>query len=198
LGVLPFSLDDESWSLMLAGTGTDDWTWNSATSQIEAGPDGILELDLYPQGTGSPGNRGTVDVGSNNNSTADIARQILNGVTPQDLEYHGGSLEFDSNGELFLNGDTGISAGIKDELLAIKGKPRVIPVFTQVTGNGNNAQYTIVRFVGIRICEVQLTGSVSSKRVIVQPAQVVAKGGIPSTGSTTTSYYVYSPTWLVR
>ncbi|HJN11498.1 MAG TPA: Tad domain-containing protein [Pirellulaceae bacterium] len=197
LGILPFALDNESWNAMLSGNGTDVWKWNATTSQVEAGSDGILELNLYPQGTGSPGNRGTVDIGSNNNSTADIARQILDGVTPADLAYHGGSLEFDSNGEISLNGDTGISAGIKDELLSIKGEPRIIPVYTQLTGNGNNAQYTIVKFVGIRICDVKLTGSMSSKRVIVQPAQMVAEGGIPSTG-TTTSSYVYSPTWIIR
>ncbi len=197
LGMLPFALDVETWDAMIGGAGTDDWTWNASTSQIEAGPDGILEINLCPQGTGSPGNRGTVDIGSNNNSTADIARQILDGVTPADLAYHGGSLEFDSYGELSLNGDTGISAAIKGELLAIKGEPRVIPVFTLLTANGDNAQYTIVRFVGIRICEVKLTGALSRKRVMIQPAQVVARGGIPGTG-TTTSSFIYSPTWIVR
>ena len=197
LGMLPFALDLESWNDMLNGIGPDDWTWNAATSQVEAGSDGILELNLYPQGTGSPGNRGTVDIGSDNNSTADISRQILDGVTPADLAHHGGSLEFNSSGELFLNGDTGISAGIKDELLAIKGKPRVVPLYTQVTGPGNNAQYTLVKFVGVRICEVKLTGPNGSKRVMVQPTQIVAEGRIPGTG-TTTSSYVYSPTWILH
>ena len=96
---------------------------------------------------GSPGNRGTVDIGSSNNSTNDIARQILYGISASDLAYHGGKLEFNSCGYLILNGDTGISAGVKDELAEIKGQPRCIPVFSQVNGPGNNADYKIVKCV---------------------------------------------------
>jgi hypothetical protein len=57
--------------------------------------------------------------------------------------------------------------------------------------------YTIVQFAGIRIMNVKLTGSQSGKRVIVQPANIVARGGIPSATSGTTPF-VYSPVWLVR
>ena len=195
--VLPFALDQQTWLDVLAGGGTDDWTWNEETEQVTSGPDGIKEVNLFPQGTGSPGNRGTVDIGAPNNSTADLARQIVHGITPEDLEYVGGSLELDASGELSLNGDTGISAGMKEELDSIKGQPRIIPIFTQVSGNGNNAQYTIVNFVGIRVLEVKLTGPMSSKRVIVQPANIVIRGGIPSSGPKV-SWFIYSPVWLVR
>jgi len=197
LEILPFALDLDTWQDLLDGLGTDDWTWDTELAEIRSGPDGILEVNLFPQGTGSPGNRGTVDIGSNNNSTADIARQIVEGISPADLEYHGGKLEFDENGELDLNGDTGISAGVKDELASIKGQPRIIPIFSQVTGPGNNAMYTIVAFAGIRIMDVKLTGNMSGKRVIIQPAVIVAHGGIPAPGDQT-SYFVYSPVWLVR
>ncbi|HIQ22654.1 MAG TPA: hypothetical protein EYH34_15620 [Planctomycetes bacterium] len=197
LDILPFALDLETWDGLLGGVGNDDWTWNEQLEQVEAGPDGILGVNLFPQGTGSPGNRGTVDIGSSNTSTADIARQILYGISQEDLAHHGGKLEFDENGELFLNGDTGISAGFKDELASIKGEPRIIPIFSEVTGPGNNAMYTIVRFVGIRIMEVKLTGPMSRKRVMVQPAKVITKGGIPATGPPK-SYFIYSPVWIVR
>jgi hypothetical protein len=198
LDFLPFALDKETWDNMMAGGGDDDWYWDPETKSIVSGSDGVREINLYPQGTGSPGNRGTVDVGSNNNSTADIARQIVHGVSASDLAYHGGKLELNSDGLLFLNGDTGISAGIKDELLSIKGKPRIIPIFSTVVGPGNNATYTIVAFVGIRILDVKLTGSMNSKRVTIQPAKVVTKGGIPSTTGGYQSQYVYSNVWLVR
>jgi hypothetical protein len=195
--ILPFALDLETWAALLNGVGSDNWTWDADTGTISPGADGVLELNLYPQGTGSPGNRGTVDIGSANNSTADIARQILEGVNASDLAYHGGKLELDESGELDLNGDTGISAGVKDELASIQGQPRIIPIFSQVVGPGNNAEYTIVQFVGVRILDVKLTGSMTSKRVIVQPAKVVTRGGIPRS-DTQHSYYVYSPVWLVR
>ena len=198
LDLLPFALDEDTWDDMLAGGGTDNWRWNNSTKTVTAGSDGIREVNLFPQSTGAPGNRGTVDIGGSNNSTADIARQILEGVNSADLAHHGGKLEFDDNGELELNGDTGISAGVKDELNSIKGQPRVIPVFRSVSGPGNNAQYVIVKFVGIRICEVQLTGKMSNKRLIIQPANVWIRGGIPGPPQATTSQYVYSPVWLVR
>jgi hypothetical protein len=144
-----------------------------------------------------PGNRGTVDIGSSNNSTADIARQIVSGISAADLAYLGGSLRFDETGVLHLNGDTGISAGVKDELASIVGLPRLIPIFRSVVGPGNNADYTIVKFVGIRILAVKLTGSMSSKHVTIQPANVIAKGGIYEQGATGTQY-IYSPIRLVR
>jgi len=198
LGILPLALDKETWDdMLLRSGGTDNWMWDEQEQRVRRGRDGIREVNLYPQGTGSPGNRGTVDIGSSNNSTADIARQILHGISPQDLAYHGGKLEFDQNGKLYLNGDTGISAGVKDELASIIGQPRIIPVFSQVTGPGNNATYTIVRFVGVRIMEVSLTGSNSSKCVIVQPAQVVTRGGIPG-GQSGQTTFIYSPVRLVK
>jgi len=197
LGILPFALDEDTCLDMLAGTGDDAWNWDASTNQVYSGSDGIVEANLYPQGTGSPGNRGTVDIGSSNNSTKDISRQIVDGVSADDLSYHGGKLELDEYGNLYLNGDTGISAGVKDELASIIGQPKVLPVFRTVTGNGNNATYQIVRFVGVRILSVKLTGSMSKKRVIIQPATVTALGAIPSSSSGT-SNFIYSPVWLVR
>lgn len=181
----------------MSGSGSDGWRWNASNSTVTSGTDGIREVNLYPQGTGSPGNRGTVDIGSSNNSTNDIARQIVDGISGSDLSYFpSGELKFNSQGKLYLNGDTGISAGVKDELASIIGQPRIIPIFETVSGPGNNAEYTIVKFAGVRIMEVVLTGSMSKKRVIIQPCAVNVKGGIASTAGR--SNFMYSPVWLVR
>jgi hypothetical protein len=197
LDILPFALDEDTWNNMLAGGGDDNWHWDKEAKAITQGSDGIREVNLYPQATGSPGNRGTVDIGPSSNSTSHLEGQILNGVSPADLAHHGGKLEFDQNGFLYLGADPGISAGMKDALEAIKGKPRIIPIFRTLTGNGNNAQYGIVCWVGVRILDVKLTGSNNSKRVIIQPANIVTKGGIPNeTGQS--SWYVYSPVKLIR
>jgi hypothetical protein len=195
--ILPFALDINTWNDLINGNSCDQWRWDKETKTSVPGSDGYVEVNLYPQGTGSPGNRGTVDIGGSNNSTADIARQILEGVSPEDLAHHGGKLEFDHCDKLYLNGDTGISAGVKDELASIIGQPRTIPVFQSVSGNGNNANYTIVKFQGIRIMAVRLTGSMSKKHVTIQVCPVMAQGVIPSTSSGT-SEYVYSPVVLVR
>ncbi|MCA9148550.1 MAG: hypothetical protein KDA92_04605, partial [Planctomycetales bacterium] len=170
LDILPIAFDVGSWNTLICNAGgNDDWSWDPEDQTITPGPDGCLEINLYPQGTGSPGNRGTVDIGSSNNSTNDLKRQITDGISPSDLEHHGGKLELTScNGSdpsLSLNADTGISAAIKAQLDEIKGEPRVIPIFSQISGNGNNANYTITGFVGIRIMEVKLTGAMNQKRV---------------------------------
>jgi uncharacterized membrane protein len=198
LGILPFALDEETWLAMLAGGGFDDWSWDPVNHTLGPGNDGIREVNLYPQGTGSPGNRGTVDIGSSNNSTSDIARQIVHGVNSSDLSHlPGGKLALNGDGVLFLNGDTGISAGVKDELASIVGQTRVIPIFRSVDGPGNNAEYEIVLFVGVRVLDIKLTGAMSGKRVIVQPANVKMEGGIAG-GDNQTSYFVHSPVWIVR
>jgi Flp pilus assembly protein TadG len=199
LPILPFALDEETWD-NLPISGTDDWCYNPDTKTVTAGGDGIREVNLYPQGTGMPGNRGTVDIGGGNNSTSDICRQIRDGISPADMDAlsaGGRTLEFNDDGDLFLNGDTGISAGCKDDLASIIGKPRIIPIFSTVVGPGNNAEYTIVKFVGVRITYVKLTGSMASKKVMIQPCNVVTKGGIYEPGANTTER-IYSPVWLVR
>lgn len=195
--LLPITLDYPTWIDWLDGVGTDDWTYNKETKQVTAGADGWVEVDLYPKGNGSPGNRGMVDIGSNNNSTNDIARQILHGISAEDLAHHGGKIEFDSCGKLYLNGDTGISAGVKDELWQIRGEPRIIPIFEEVNGPGNNAIYTIVAWQGIRIMDVKLTGPMKKKHLTIQVAPAVGRGVIPST-TVGTSGYVYSPVILIE
>jgi Flp pilus assembly protein TadG len=199
IDILPYALDLETWTDWIEDETItkDTYSWNPESKTVSVGSDGFVEVNLFPQGTGSPGNRGTVDIGGSNNSTADIASQILYGITPEDLAVHGGSLEFDACGKLYLNGDTGISAGVKDELASIIGKPRIIPIFSNVTGNGNNAMYTIVKWQGIRIMAVKLTGSMSQKHVTIQVAPVVAYGIIPASSSGT-SKYVYSPVVLIK
>ena len=197
LDLLPFALDQQTWLALEAGSGSDNWGYDEQSKQVFWGPDGVLECNLYPQGTGSPGNRGTVDIGPSNNSTNDIARQILHGVSAADMAAIGGSIEFNSTGYVILNGDTGISAGVKDELAAIRGHRRIIPVFSHVVGPGNNADFYIVKWVGVRIMEVKLTGSKNVKRLIVQPAPVETMGVIPGESQSYTEY-VYSPAFLVN
>lgn len=203
--VLPLALHVNAWNNLLAGTFTtgDNFRYNEATGQVTAGSDGIRELNLYPGGGSGqlpPGNFGTVDIGGANNSTSDLSRQIRYGISPDDIQELGFDLVLGPSGSFQLNGDTGLSAGIKDDLAAIKGLPRTIPLFSSVTGPGNNAMYTIVGFAGVRIMDVKLTGSMSSKKVIIQPAYVIDDSAVaggpglqPGQGD-----FVYRPVELVR
>lgn len=195
--LLPFALDLQTWNSMEDGCVHDDYRYDASTGTVSVGSDGAPEVNLYPQGTGSPGNRGTVDIGGANNSTADIARQIVQGISEGDLLALNKPLVFDANGQLTLNGDTGISAGVKDELASIIGQTRIIPIFSSVSGNGNNAVYKIVKWAGVRILDVRLTGPMSKKMVMVQPAPVITRNVVVGS-STSNSSHVFTPVLLVR
>ena len=180
----------------VAGSTVDDYMMENG--EVVAGSNGIFETNLYPKGTGAPGNRGTVDIGDSNNSTNDLARQILHGISRQDFVDLGKPLVFDEHGELHLNGDTGISAGIKDELASLIGKTRIVPIFTEVSGQGNNSVFAIVKFEGVRILDVKLTGKKSQKRVIVQPATVVGRGIKVDWSGQNHSSHLLTPVMLVE
>lgn len=198
LKLLPFALDEETWQDCLDEATFDNYDFEEGNGEVYSGGDGVWEVNLFPQGTGSPGNRGTVDIGSSNNSTNDIKRQILHGISEQDLIDLGKPLNLSDSGTMTLNGDTGISAAVKSQLNSIIGETRVIPIFSTVSGNGNNASYTIVKWVGIRIMYVKLTGAMSKKRLIVQPAHVTSPYTISGTVGSDASDFLLSPVKLAQ
>ncbi|HTI50019.1 MAG TPA: pilus assembly protein TadG-related protein [Planctomycetaceae bacterium] len=195
--ILPIAYDETSWNQLLAGVGSDAYSYNSSTGAVTAGSDGVLEIDLYPYGNQSltPGNRGTVKIGVSNNSTATLSDQILNGVSIDQLATIGGSITIPNGSSITLGGNPGLSAAIKSPLTAIIGQPRAIPIFRSVSGPGNNAQYQIVKFVGIRILDVQLTGG--TKYVKAQPAVLMSETVTYGT-ATNVSDYIYTKPKLVN
>ncbi len=200
--LLPLALHIDTWRAMLAGVSHsgDNYDFDSDSESVVSMGDGIQELNIYPGGGANqlpPGNFGTVDIGSANNSTADIARQIVHGVNRADLAHFGGELRLGDDGTLTLEGDTGLSASVKDDLEAILGIPRTVPLFNAVAGPGNNSVYTIVGFAGIRVMHVKLTGPMSGKEVIIQPAFVIDETAVTDEGSGN-SYFVYLPVQLVK
>jgi hypothetical protein len=180
IDILPIALDLGSWTDLLdqAYSGTshgydDDYSWTSGSGLVASGCDSIPEISMYPDlnSGDAPGNRGMVDLGAAGNSTADIKRQIVYGLNAFDLSFFPDSeITFDNSGALYLNGDTGISAGVEDALESIIGQVRAIPIFIEVTGQGNNATYTVVKFVGVRIMDVRLSGGPAKRHLTVQPA----------------------------
>jgi hypothetical protein len=191
--ILPITVDEDDWD-DVPQIGVDDWTWNPATETIESGPDGIPELVLFPQGN-SAGNYGTVNVGISSNSTPHIARQIREGLNQSDLDYHGGELKL-QNGELTLSGNTGITASLKDDLMAVAGQPRIVPLYEHVTGQGNTTSFRIVKWAGIRIMHVKLTGT--SIGIQAQPVNVRFKGVIQGEPGEEYSNYVFSQPYLIK
>ena len=66
-----------------------------------------------------------------------------------------------------FTGDPGISGGVENAFQSIVGQRRIIPLYSEVVMNGNNATYTISGFAGVTIVAVDLKGN--PKRIVAQP-----------------------------
>ncbi len=199
LMMLPFTILYDTWVEGMDGDNhppdcacphepdVDDYTYDPVTGTVSPGGDGIPEMKLYPNKDGIcgqedlPGNFGTIDIGPSNNSTDDIRRQIIYGISQADLDAIGGLLMTDEGGGNFsqwLEGDTGVSTTVRFELDDIIGQPRLIPLYSVAVGNGNNTEYKIVKFVGARVMDVNMTGALQNRNVVVQPCQVSCPSAI--------------------
>jgi hypothetical protein len=181
--LLPIVLDVTTYNAMIAGQTQDQYTWNPTTDTVSSGADGVTESVLYPVGSGSPGNWGTINVGVSDNSTSVLGNQIEYGITPAQLAtFPNSTISLDytqSPPQIIFSGNPGISAGLKSYLEAIVGNPVTIPIYDTNGGDGNNAWYRVIAFAGVRIMSVNFQGN--PKYVIVQPALVNDPTAIPGT-----------------
>lgn len=213
--ILPFAVHKDHWAKVmealehpgltfdLDGDGKvdiKDWRSydpNASGTGVSVGQDNIPELRMFPDASGkngvlTPGNFGTVDIGDGSNSTNDIKRQIVEGPNAADFaQIPGGKLDFGT--PFMLEGDTGISGGIASSLDQIIGMTRTIVIYDQTAGNGNNAEFRIVGFAGIRVMHEDLTGGL--KGIYIQPAPVNDPGAIPGSGP---KHNVYGPLHLTK
>jgi Flp pilus assembly protein TadG len=182
LPMLPIVIKENYWEEAIEdGEGDDELSYNPETNSVSSGSDDIDEVTLFPNSTGSSGNLGTVNIGISNNSTSYLGNQIREGLSQSDLNFHGGSIELNNQGRLYLSGNPGLSASLQNDLKAIVGEVRVIPIYRSVTGPGNNASFEIVEFVAVRIMAAQLSGN--RKAITVQPASMVLDGLIQGSSS---------------
>ena len=188
--MLPITIDEEYWE-RANESENDVWGYDPKTGQVAEGADGIPEITLFPNNTGSSGNLGTVNIGVSNNSTSYISNQIRNGLSRGDLQFHGGSVELNQFGKLYLSGNPGLSAAMQDDLESIVGEVRVIPVYRSVWGNGNTALFEIVKFVAVRIMSVKLNGG--DKAINIQPASLTLEGLIQGGGAQSSAGVFSSP-----
>ncbi len=138
-------------------------------------------LKLYPNFPGESGNFGTLDIGPSNNSTSDLMRQIRDGVTSADLNAIGGLVLTDDGSGVFskwLQGDTGVSTAIGKAVKDILGESRMIPLHRNYVGSGNNLEYEVVRFAGVKVVNVKMTGALEYRHIDVVPTQVVTQYGM--------------------
>jgi Flp pilus assembly protein TadG len=164
---------------------SDLTTVNLATGQVTLGPDGVNEVILYSSKQNAPGNFGSLDIGSGSNSTPELERQILYGPTAADFAHPDFAFKVNNDGALYIpfatGGDTGLTSSVNTSFNAIKGQPRIIPLYDTVTGEGDNAVYNIVGFAGVVVTKVDFSGS--PKRIWVQPAFLASNKVTPSTSN---------------
>jgi hypothetical protein len=173
VNLMPFVLDKTTYTDMINRTTADQYFYcPPPNAYVSAGADGVPESQLYPVGTGSPGNWGTINVGVSNNSTSILASQIQYGITPAQMAmYPNSTIQLNTSlspASITFTGNPGISAGLQSALTSQIGNVKVIGIYDTVSGNGANTSYRVVGFASIRIMAVNFQGN--PKYVVVQPA----------------------------
>ncbi|HMO57051.1 MAG TPA: pilus assembly protein TadG-related protein [Roseiflexaceae bacterium] len=151
-----------------------------------------------------PGNFGQVSFNPNNapNTTGNFNQDCIQ--TPAQHEdsmsrwwCQGSQYALEIGGQLW--GDTGmLSNSLAQEMQwRIDNRPvGIVPVFGySVVGNGNNAQYTIVGFMAVRLDSFSVSGQASSRWVLAERVDYFTTAGAMSSGAVDAGVYAIN---LVR
>ncbi|MDG2015267.1 MAG: pilus assembly protein TadG-related protein, partial [Pirellulaceae bacterium] len=155
--ILPIAISSETWDAIQSD---DVWSIYG---------DGRLEDEF---GDPIPGNWGTVDIGPTSNSTKDLVDQINNGLAQSDLDalQTAGTIDsvqwIDSQDPITLNGDTGLSAGIKSAVQNAHTKEKLVPIYDATTGHGGNLYYDIVGWGVVQIVDSTWQGNKKTKILV--------------------------------
>ncbi|MHB8861387.1 MAG: pilus assembly protein TadG-related protein [Pirellulaceae bacterium] len=166
--LLPFATSESNWQSLSTGGWGDRYTHDpdSISFGVTSAGDGIPEIVMFPGDWDGkampPGNFGIIEVGPSGDVLTNLRRQIDRGPSLADLDYHGGSLASSDS----IGGRTGIKSSTKTAMLGgtadgvdfagMIGQVRTLPVYSDVQGNGENAVYTLSRFVAVRIMAVRI------------------------------------------
>lgn len=198
-GLPPRPSNSPGFKVVNANTLPDDWSIGLAGSTPTKAPDGVKEIVLFSSTQHTPGNFGSVDLGDRGNGTNVLVRQLVSGPNASDFALMRSAGQLAPDGSLrapvTLGGDTGVSNGTQSTWQSIVGQNRIVPLFSTVSGNGNNAAYRIVGFAGVRVVDVKLSGN--PKRVWVQPTWFYSNKVVASSSDAQVSIGVYAPARLV-
>lgn len=192
-GLLPFTYQMDEWNALLAATSagsvtaangatvilTDVYTVNPTSTSsggVLNGPDTRLETTLFPDLVTS-GNFGTINftVTKSSNSTSVLRNLIENGPDTADWPDLAAIAQASAANPVSVNGDPGLSAGMESAVKGVIGQPRILSLYSTVSGTGNNTFYQIVGFTPITIVDVNLHGG--TKYIKIQP-RVVGAGNL--------------------
>jgi len=172
--VLPFATPKPLWDSLEPG---DTWS---------AYGDGRLK-DQY--GDNVPGNWGTLDIGPTSNSTDALNDQIQKGLKQSDLDalHQDGRIPqdgyIDSAVPAWMQGDTGLSSGLKQSVQNVYGQVKLLPIYDQLGGNltGNNVEYHVIGWGVVTVIDSEWKGEVNT-RVTVKKSHTF-QGYLRPTGS---------------
>jgi hypothetical protein len=152
--VLPFAVPEAEWDTLSEG---DEWSIY--------GDGKILDDD----GNTIPGNWGTLDIGSEANSTSDLGDQVVNGLDQSDLNHleTDGRIDdaeyIDSQEPVWLQADPGISTGMKSYVREIHGLNRIVPIYKEIANNGgNNLEYRVIKWGVVKVTDSNWQGEVNT------------------------------------
>jgi Putative Flp pilus-assembly TadE/G-like len=156
--ILPFATPQSLWDSLEAG---DQWT-GYGDGRVEDGNGGSV-----------PGNWGTLDIGTGDNSTSDLNDQILNGLRQSDIDSLSsegriaGDSYIDSSTPVTLEGDPGLSSGLKQSVTLVHNKKKVIPIYDTLSGEGgNNNQYHVVGWGVVTVVDSYWIGQTNRKVIL--------------------------------
>jgi hypothetical protein len=184
-GLLPVTYDVNHWANFVAtGQSPDGTTMTDAN--------GVPELQIYPS-TKFPGNFGQLSLNDSHVGNSTEVGWVNNGVPSSDIQDLATNnlipLSNHNPSQFNWQGDTGMKASLIMAINAEVGNTYLIPLYTPVnssqanyqaaSGNGANAFYSIVQFVGVQI----MPSPSNNGEVVVQPAAVVDPNAIFAAGT---------------
>jgi Flp pilus assembly protein TadG len=187
--LLPVAVDIRVWNQFLR-----DGTSFAADNKVVTGPNGLPQLQIYPDL--SPfGSRGLVPVGLPANSATSFREWIDNGQSAQDLQYlrDSGKVPVSPTAPQDWAPGMGLKSTLGANFMGIIGQPRLVPLYDGSLNPNNYVGYPIIGFAGIYISAA--SGEGGNMIICIQPMFVLDPttfGGSP-TGTTTTTFAFQPP-----
>ena len=166
--LLPFATSETNWQRLDQDGDGDNYAYEPGQGSfgVVPGSDGQHELIMFPGswdgGDLPPGNFGLIQVGPEGGTLEAVRRQIDAGPSVDDMASHGGQLAAGDR----VPGRTGIKSSSKHAFLGgsadgrdfdgMLGRPRQLPLYESVSGNGDNAEFVLARFVAVRVMAVKI------------------------------------------
>lgn len=167
---LPFATSVDNWNRLKDGRAEDHYAFQPGLSDFGVAPggDGVPEIVMFPgpwvSGDLPPGNFGLIQLGGHGMELTAIRRQIDMGPSVRDMSHHNGEIRRGDS----VPGRTGLKSSDKHAFLGgsadgrdfsgMLGRPRQLPLYRSVSGNGANAVFVLDRFVAVRVMGLKIDG----------------------------------------